>query len=66
MNIGRKLSDEKVIWRKGRLAGGKIDACQNQYGMAVQENLDDVEEMAISVKVTLNHPYRNMTRKYQT
>jgi hypothetical protein len=41
-NKGRKLSDGKGLSGKGRLTDGKIDVMQNYYGLAMRENLDDV------------------------
>ncbi|CAB3994951.1 Hypothetical predicted protein, partial [Paramuricea clavata] len=54
-NKGRKLSDGKGISGKGRLTTGKMDVLQNYYGLAIRENLDNVEEMAKAVKASLFH-----------
>jgi hypothetical protein len=40
-NKGRKLSDGKGL-SDGKLTDGKIDVMQNYYGLAMRENLDDV------------------------
>ncbi len=54
-NKGVKLSDGKGVSGKGRLTDGKIDVLQNYYGLAIRENLQDVEEMAKAVKASLFH-----------
>jgi hypothetical protein len=54
-NKGRKLSDGKGISGKGRLTTGKMDVLQNYYGLAIRENLDNVEEMAKAAKASLLH-----------
>lgn len=43
-----KLSDGKGLSGRGRLTDGKEDVLQNYYGLAVRENLDDVDKMAKS------------------
>jgi hypothetical protein len=40
---------------KGRLTDGKIDILQNYYGLAVRENLNDIDEMANAIKTSLYH-----------
>lgn len=52
---GIKLSDGKGLGGKGRLTDGKIDVLQNYYGLAVRENLNDVNNMARSIKAVLYH-----------
>lgn len=52
---GVKLSDGKGISGKGRLTDGKIDMLQNYYGLAVRNNLNDVNEMAKQIKAALFH-----------
>ena len=52
-NKGRKLSHGKGISGKGRRTTGKMDVLQNYYGLAVRENLDNVDEMAKAVKASL-------------
>ena len=52
---GVKLSDGKGLGGKGRLTDGKIDVLQNYYGIAVRQNLDDVNAMARVIKATLYH-----------
>ena len=54
-NKGRKLSDGKCLSDKGRLADGKIDVLQSYYGLAISENLDDVNEMANAIQTSLLH-----------
>ncbi|CAB3993918.1 Hypothetical predicted protein [Paramuricea clavata] len=54
-NKGLKLADGKGLGGKGRLTDGKIDVLQNYYGLAVGENLDDVDQMAKSIKASLYH-----------
>ena len=54
-NKGLKLADGKGLGGKGRLTDGKIDVLQNYYGLAVRENLDDVDQMAKSIKASLYH-----------
>ena len=54
-NKGRKLSDGKGISGKGRLTTGKMDVLQNYYGLAIRENLDNVEEMVKAAKASLLH-----------
>ena len=46
-----KLSDGKGLGGKGRLTDGKVDMLQNYYGLAVRENIDDVNKMAIKAVV---------------
>jgi hypothetical protein len=52
---GAKLSDGKGLSAKGRLTDGKIDILQNYYGLAVRENLNDIDEMANAIKTSLYH-----------
>ena len=52
---GVKLSDGKGLGGKGRLTNGKIDILQNYYGLAVRENLDDVDKMATAIKGVVYH-----------
>ena len=54
-NKGVKLSDGKGLSDKGRLTDAKIDVLQNYYGLAIRENLHDVQEMAKAVKACLFH-----------
>ena len=51
---GFKLDDGKILGGKGRLTGRKIDVLQNYYGLAVRENLNDVEEME-EIEASLFH-----------
>jgi hypothetical protein len=48
-----KLSDRKGLGGKGCLTDGKVDILQNYYALAVRENLDDIGEMAKSIKASL-------------
>ena len=50
-----KLRDGKRLGGKGRLTDGKIDVLQNYYGLAVRENLDDVNKMATAIKGVVYH-----------
>ena len=52
---GIKVSDGKGLSGKGRLTDGKIDILQNYYGLAVRENLNDIDEMANAIKASLYH-----------
>ena len=52
---GVKLSDGKGLGGKGRLTDGKVDMLQNYYGLAVRENLDDVNKMATAIKAVVYH-----------
>ena len=52
---GVKLSDGKGLGCKGKLTNGKIDVLQNYYGLAVRENLDDVNKMAKAIKAVVYH-----------
>ena len=52
---GVKLSDGKGLGCKGKLTDGKIDVLQNYYGLAVRENLDDVNKMAKAIKAVVYH-----------
>ncbi|XP_046844662.1 LOW QUALITY PROTEIN: uncharacterized protein LOC124438534 [Xenia sp. Carnegie-2017] len=54
-NKGVKLQDGKGLAGKGRLTDGKIDILQNYYGLAVRNNLNDVEKMARDIKASLYH-----------
>jgi hypothetical protein len=54
-NKGVKLSEGKGLGSKGRLTDGKIDVLQNYYGLAVRENLDDVNNTARAIKAVLYH-----------
>ena len=54
-NKGVKLLDGKGLSGKGRLTDSKIDVLQNYYGLAIRENLHDVQEMAKAVKACLFH-----------
>ena len=47
---GRKLSHGKGISGKGRLTTGNMDVLQN-YGLAIRENLDNVDEMAVKASL---------------
>ena len=50
-NKGVKLSDGKGFGGKGRLTDSKLDILQNNYGLAVRSNLDDVDKMAIKINI---------------
>ena len=50
-----KLADRKGLAGKGRLTDGKVDVLQNYYGLAVRENLHDVDQMAKAIKASLYH-----------
>lgn len=52
---GLKLADGKGLAGKGRLTDSKIDVLQNYYGLAVRENLDDVNKMAKAIEASLLH-----------
>ena len=54
-NKGLKLDDGKGLGGKGRLTDSKIDVLQNYYGLAVRENLNDVEKMAKNIEASLFH-----------
>lgn len=54
-NKGLKLADGKGLAGKGRLTDSKIDVLQNYYGLAVRENLDDVNKMAKAIEASLLH-----------
>ena len=54
-NKGVKLADGKGLAGKGRLTDGKIDVLQNYYGLAVRENLSDVDKMAKAIEASLYH-----------
>ena len=41
-----KLADGKGLAGKGKLTDGKIDVLQNYYGLAIRENLTDVDKIA--------------------
>ena len=52
---GVKLSNGKGLSDKGRLTDGKIDILQNYYGLVVEDNLIDIDEMANAIKASLYH-----------
>ena len=52
---GVKLADGKGLAGKGRLTDGKIDVLQNYYGLAIRENLTDVDKMAKAIEASLYH-----------
>ena len=52
---GVKLADGKGVSGKGRLTDAKIDLLQNYYGLAVRENLHDIDKMAKAIKAFLYH-----------
>ena len=52
---GVKLADGKGLAGKGRLTDGKIDVLQNYYGLAIRENLADVDKMAKAIEASLYH-----------
>jgi hypothetical protein len=54
-NKGLKLDDGKGLGGKGRLTDSKIDVLQNYYGLAVRENLKDVDNMAKNIEASLFH-----------
>ena len=54
-NKGVKLADGKGLASKGRLTDGKIDGFQNYYGLAVRENLNDVDKMVKAIEASLYH-----------
>jgi hypothetical protein len=41
------LSDGKGLAGKGRLTDEKIDIFQDYYGLAIRENSNDVQKMAV-------------------
>ena len=43
-NKGLKLGDGKGLAGKGSLTDAKIDLLQNYYGLAIRENLHDVDK----------------------
>lgn len=43
-NKGVKLSDGKGLSGKGRITDAKIGVLQNYYGIAIRENLNDVQK----------------------
>ena len=45
----------KSLAGKGILADSKIEVLQNYYGLAIQENLDDVTKMAKTIETCLLH-----------
>ena len=52
---GVKLADGKGLAGKGRLTDGKIDVLQNYYGLAIRENLTDVDKLAKAIEASLYH-----------
>ena len=50
---GVKVADGKGLAGKGRLTDGKIDVLQNYYGLAIKENLTDVDKMAKAIEASL-------------
>ena len=52
---GVKLSDGKGLAGRGRLTDGKIDILQNYYGLAIRENSNDVQKMAVGIQAALYH-----------
>ena len=57
---GVKLSDGKGLAGKGlagkgRLTDGKIDILQDYYGLAIRENSNDVQKMAVGIQAALYH-----------
>ena len=52
---GEMLADGKGLAGKGRLTDGKIDVLQNYYGLAIRENLTDVDKMAKAIEASLYH-----------
>lgn len=52
-NKGRQLSDGKEISCQGRFTYAVIDLLQNQYGIAIAENLANVVDMAKAIKDSL-------------
>jgi hypothetical protein len=49
------LDDSKGVGAKGRLTDSKIDVLQNYYGLAVRENLKDVDKMAKNIEASHFH-----------
>ena len=54
-NKGLKLADGKGLAGKGRQTDAKIDILQNYYGLAIRENLGDVQDMAKYIEASLFH-----------
>lgn len=49
------MADGKDLAAKGRLADNKVVTLQNSYDLSVQENLNDVDEMAKAIQASLYH-----------
>ena len=49
------MDDGKGLGGKGRLTDSKIDVLQNYYGLAVREDLYDVDQMVKNIEASLFH-----------
>lgn len=50
-----KLANGKGLGGKGELTDAKIDMFQNYCGLAIRENLDDIDDMAKYIEASLYH-----------
>ena len=54
-HLRKKKQDVKGLGGKGCLTDAKIDTLQNYFGIALRQNIGDIEEMISACKASMCH-----------